>query len=227
MNIHGAKELYRNYKDNPYGLSVRITNEEYRNRLTSWQVPAIKKHLGDLTGKVFIDLGAGDIVLGEKLNEIGIPKKFYVQDINRASIESGFKRLQKSGVDTSNIIGLVSDNFDFSLIEDNELDCAFSNSLFSHLPFNSIYNCLVNLQSKMKPKTKYYSSMIILPDNTERDSFSWHPKDSNTSFSFRDPYHYTEKGLLNNMNKKNTGFIIKEIHEYGHPFQKLVEFEKV
>ncbi len=218
-----------NYTENNYGKVPRITNDKYRAFLTNYQVPAIKKHCGDLTGKVFLDIGAGDIVLGEKLNEIGVPKKFYVQDLSKPSILSGLKRLDASGVDISNIVGFVSTNFDFNVIEDGEVDYAFSNSLFSHLTINSITLCLHNLSPKMPIGAKYFSSMIVLPTDEDTYAYDWsYLKKLGTqlaSYSIKDPYHYTAN-TIKNLQQFNTGFKMKHIHDYGHPFQKLVEFER-
>jgi len=215
------------YTENAYGKNPRITSDEYRTDLTSWQVPAIKKHIGDLTGKVFIDIGAGDIVLGEKLNEIGVPKIFYVQDLNEVSLQVGAQRIAQSGVDMSIFKGIVSDSFIFDAVEDGEIDAAFSNSLFSHLSINSITLCLRNLFPKMKSNSSYFSSMIVLPSDAEEFSYDWKylgTKYSNVvSTSIRDPYHYTEN-TIRQLSNLNVGFEVKAIHNYGHPFQKLVEF---
>jgi len=215
------------YTDNNYLENPRITSEKYRNRLTSWQVPAIQKHIGDLTDKVFIDIGAGDIVLGEVLEQIGKPRKFYVQDLNKLAIESGLQRLKSINIDASIFSEMISNNFDFSLVEEGEIDAAFSNSLFSHLSINSITLCLRSLSSKMKVGSSYFTSMIVLPNNTEKLYHDWsylNKEGSNVkSCSIHDPYHYTEN-TINNLQNFNTGFKLKNIHDYGHPFQKLVEF---
>ena len=218
---------FPDYSENFYGKKARLTSESYRTDLASWQVPAIQKHIGDLTGKVFIDIGAGDIILGEKLSEIGIPKKFYVQDLSKPSLVSGLQRIRNLGVDTNNFHALVSDNFNFDAIEDRELDYAFSNSLFSHLTINSIVLCLQRLRPKMKLEAKYFSSMIILPDNVEKFIYDWSYLNKHginvKSCSIKDPFHYTENTIKNLQNFR-TGFEVKAIHSYGHPFQKLVEF---
>lgn len=88
---------YEEYTENNYGKVARITNDEYRERLTSCQVPAIKRHFGNLTGKTFLDIGAGDIVLGEKLADIGTPSTFYAQDLSQPSLDAGISRIGKAG----------------------------------------------------------------------------------------------------------------------------------
>ena len=49
------KTGYVNYTENSYGRVATITDEKYRKALVSWQIPAIKKHFGDLTDKPFIE----------------------------------------------------------------------------------------------------------------------------------------------------------------------------
>lgn len=221
------KTDYENYTENTYGKNARRTDEEYRAQLTSWQVPAVKRHFGDLTGKVFIDVGAGDIVLGETLSDIGVPSIFYAQDLSRPSLEAGLHRIREAGISTSIFRALVSDDFDFGVIPDRSLDAAFSNSLFSHLSINSILLCLRNLAPKMKPGSKYLSSMIVLPIGDERAPYDWSylgTKGSTVvSYPTRDPFHYTEE-TVHLLSSFKTGFDVTQVHDYGHPFQKLVEF---
>ncbi|MCF8467782.1 MAG: class I SAM-dependent methyltransferase [Sneathiella sp.] len=220
---------YENYTENNYGKKPRITNEEYRERLTSWQVPAIIEHFGDLTGKIFIDVGAGDIVLGEKMAELGRPKTFYVQDLSQPSLEAGLARIKAAGFDISNITTLVSDNFNFENVPDESIDFAFSNSLFSHLSIDSILLCLRNLSSKMKKGSKYMSSMIVVPNEEESKSYDWSflgKEGTNViSYPVKDPFHYAES-TVSLLSSFRTGFTVEAIHDYGHPFQKLVEFKK-
>lgn len=212
------------YKQNP-----RLTTPDKRERVSSFQVDAIKTHIGDLTDKVFIDIGAGDIVLGDKLDLIGIPRKFFVHDLSEKSIDTGLQRLKDTGsVDMSIFYKSVSDCFDFDLIADNEIDAAFSNSLFSHLSLNLITICLKNLFLKMKPGAKYFTSMIVLPDNIERHVYDWshldNPFAKHKSYTDKNPFHYTENTLKRLI--ESTGFQFIHTHEYDHPFQKLVEFHR-
>ena len=227
---HSRNTHFLDYNENSYGREARITNASYRKDLTSWQVPSIKQHLGSLEGKIFIDIGAGDIVLGEKLGEIGRPKKFFVQDLSEPSINAGLKRMNKNGVDTTNIIPLISYNFNFDKVDDASIDFAFSNSLFSHLSLNSIILCLRNLRPKMKVNAKYLTSMIVVPGEIEPLSYDWSylktPGSNIISYPTKDPYHYT-KSTINETLDGRIGFKIIQVHDYGHPFQKLVEFVAV
>lgn len=215
-------------KDNGYRKHLRTTDKSYRSDLSSWQVPAIQKHIGTLDGKVFLDIGAGTIIPGEHFEKIGKPNKYYAQDIRLEPLVEGIEFLKSKGVDTSIFHKLVSDDFDFSLIKDGEVDVAWSNSLFSHLSIDSIYYCLKNLKPKMKIGSSYYTSMIILPDNIERSDYNWHQPglkySNNISHSSRDPFHYTRSTLNQYPFIDQTGFKLKTIHNYGHPIQELVEF---
>ena len=223
------RSYYEDYNENNYAKVPRITNEAYRKNLVSWQIPAIKKHCGDLTNKSFIDIGAGDIVLGEYLNEIGTPKIFYAQDLSEHSLKKGIKRIKNSGVEIEIFRTITSDNFNFSEVNDLSLDYAFSNSLFSHLSINSILLCLKNLAPKMNIGSKYFSSMVVVPKGSENHPYDWsYLKNKGTniiSYPTQDPYHYSIESIYT-LSYFNTGFKVVNIHEYGHPFQKLVEFAK-
>lgn len=221
---------HEEYGENEYGKQARLTSDEYRNNLASWQVPAIQKHCGDLTGKVFIDIGAGDIILGEHQDKIGFPAIFYAQDLSRPSLQAGISRIAKAGIATDHIVPLASGNFDFSAIEDASIDFAFSNSLFSHLSINSILLCFAHLAPKMKPDARYFTSMIVVPHDAEYEPYDWGPvgagKTRLVSHSTRDPFHYSENSI-HLLKAYETGFEAVTVHPYGHPFQKLVEFRKV
>lgn len=222
MSTYNDKPTQDFYKENP-----RLTTHDKRERLAAFQVQAIQKHIGDLTNKVFLDIGAGDIVLGEKLDHIGTPQKFFVHDLSEKSIDVGLGRLKSTGINTDIFHKSVSDCFDFRAIQDQEVDVAFSNSLFSHLSIDLITLCLRNLSCKMKNGSSYFTSMIILPDNTERSSYNWSYIDSpfaqHSSYDNKNPFHYT-KNTLENLQTNDIGFEFSQVHEYGHPFQKLVEF---
>ena len=221
---------YESYSENDYGKFARITSSSYRNDLVSWQVPAIKKHFGDLTDKVFIDVGAGDIVLGEKMPELGFPKTFYVQDLSQPSLLAGLKRIKSAGINVDNIIAMSSDDFNFDKVPDSSIDFAFSNSLFSHLSINSIVLCLRNLSPKMKEHSIYMSSMIVVPGKVEPTSFDWSYLKTKgsavVSYPVKDPFHYTES-TVRLLPSFDTGFEVVAIHDYGHPFQKLIEFRRL
>ena len=213
-------------KENNYKNKARTTSKQYREDLSSWQIPAIQKHIGTLDGKVFLDIGAGTIIPGEHFEKIGKPNKYYAQDIRLEPLVEGIEFLKSKGVDTSIFHKLVSDDFDFGLIKDGEVDVAWSNSLFSHLSINSICHCLKNLHPKMKRGSSYYTSMLILPDNLERASYNWSQQNV-TSYSSRDPFHYTKSTLNKYPFIDQTGFQLKTIHKYGHPIQELVEFVRI
>ena len=211
------------YLENNYLKKPRIINDQYRKRLQSFQVPAIKKHFGSLEGRCFADIGCGDIPLGYCQGEIGRPKKYYATDLNKDALDSGFKSLINSGVDVSNIEMIPGPYFDFDLIPDASIDAAFSNSLFSHLSLNTILICLKRLRPKMANHAKYLSSMIILPPGIDCIEYKWEVKYGRVSHSSQDPFHYQFlefKEIVDSC----TDFSCRTLYEYGHPFQVLVEF---
>ena len=73
--------------------------DEYKSILTSFQIPAIIEHFQTLENKLFLDLGCGDIVLGEFQEIIGRPMKYFVQDINKNAVDAGINRLKGKGID--------------------------------------------------------------------------------------------------------------------------------
>jgi len=211
------------YVENNYLRNPRIINNEYRARLQSFQVPAIKKHFGHLEGKCFADIGCGDIPLGYCQEEMGRPKKYYATDLNRKALASGLKSMKKSGIDISNMEIISGPYFDFDLIPNASIDAAFSNSLFSHLSLNTILICLKRLRPKMANHAKYLSSMIILPPGIDCIEYKWEVKHGATSHAAKDPFHYRFSEFKKVVDSC-TDFTCHNSYEYGHPFQALVEF---
>ena len=137
------------------------------------QAPAIERHFGSLEGKVSLDIGAGDIVLGEALSSLCVPDIFYAQDLNQVSLDAGINRMREGGYGTGPTTTLSSDNFNFNAIPDATVDFAFSNSSFSHLSINSIVLCLRKLAPKMRESGRYLSSMILVPTSQEPERYDW------------------------------------------------------
>lgn len=214
------------YSENRYGKVARVTGVALRSTLLGYQIPAILEHFGRLDGAVFLDIGAGDIVLGDQTEELGMPEIFFAQDLSTPSLEEGLKRLRKSGFPTGHIVTLSSLDFNFEAIPRESIDLAFSNSLFSHLSLNSILLCLENLGPRMKSGSAYLSSMIVAPEGSHKTSVSW-PYAGGTirSYPTSDPYHYSNQ-TIQALSSLNPFFEVAKIHEYGHPFQKLVEFKR-
>ena len=72
--------------------------------------------------------------------------------------------------------------------------------------------------------------MIVIPGGDEAQPYDWsylERKLTNViSYLTKDPFHYNEE-FVATLSHFNTGFKVVTIHDYGHPFQKLVEFERV
>lgn len=212
------------HSENFYQQKTRIVNDEYRKRLQSYQVPAVLQHFGNVEGKAFADIGCGDMPLAYCWPQIGRPSIYYATDINQKAVNAGLKNLQRRGIDCNNIVPVTGPDFDFSAIPDGSVDAAFSNSLFSHLTLNSIILCLKRLHPKMKAGTTYMSSAIILPAGEDWcTDFEWKVKYGTHSHPCRDPYHYVFDELRQVVNS-TTDFECVASHDYGHPFQRLIEF---
>ena len=82
----------------------------------------------------------------------------------------------------------------------------------------------------MKVGSKYFSSMIIVPGEDVTKLYDWSylgRKYTNViSYPTKDPFHYNDEAV-DTLSHFNTGFKVVTIHDYGHPFQKLVEFIRV
>ena len=69
--------------------------------------------------------------------------------------------------------------------------------------------------------------MIVVPLEDEPGDYDWSylgtERSDVVSHLCSDPYHYASKTIGKLADLSGT-FKLAEIHDYGHPFQKLVEF---
>ena len=82
----------------------------------------------------------------------------------------------------------------------------------------------------MNKDSIYMSSMIVVPKKVEPEFYDWRylkQEESNVvSYSAKDPFHYAESTVYL-LSSFRTGFEVIDIHNYGHPFQKLVECKRI
>jgi SAM-dependent methyltransferase len=69
-------------------------------------------------------------------------------------------------------------------------DYALAQSVFSHLPWNSILRCLVNVQRVLKPGGQFYATFFEDRDGAHTLAPIYHEIGGKTTYSDQDPYHY-------------------------------------
>ena len=210
-------------------LDKLLAKEDYKsNRLwrehQTMQFEYVKR-LGLQSDHVFLDVACGPLRLGAALLPYLSNGLYYGMDINMSTIEAGVEKLEQDGIKPTNAVLFANDSFDFSPVSE-QVDMAFSNSLFSHLTLNSILLCLVSLSRILRQGVSYHSTFFRLPEEANwADPFSRKKWDRDfQTFANKDPYHY--KFSMIEFVADVAGFDVRLATDYGHPTQDMAVFTK-
>src|SRR6185503_15060018 len=91
-------------------------------------------------------------------------------------------------------------------------DFLLAQSLFTHLPLNSIMRCLVNAARVLEPDGRFFATFFENPDKRNVDPI---PQASTESFYDADPYHYDVETLASVCS--GTGLALEVVGDWGHP----------
>ncbi len=94
-------------------------------------------------------------------------------------------------------------------------DYALAQSVFSHLPWNSILRCLSNVQRVLKPDGKFYVTFFEDPDSTPNITPIYHEIGGITTYSDQDPYHY-QFGVFEELARR-TRLEVTYVGNWHHP----------
>jgi SAM-dependent methyltransferase len=122
---------------------------------------------------------------------------------------------------------LQNEEFDFARFG-TRFDFALAQSVFTHLPFNSISRCLVEVAGVLKPDGRFFATIfeqpdaftlepILQPGTAEYDPF--------LTYVDRDPYHYPAR--LFEAFCAGSPLEFRYLGDWGHPRnQRMLEFRR-
>ncbi len=169
-----------------------------------------------------LDIGCGALRLGTLALDYLEPKHYYGVDISEELLDAGYNKeltdRQRERLPRSHLH--ATEAFDFSYLNDQKMDRAIAQSLFTHLPLNHIRHCLRRLQPHMKEGSPFYATFSICPDHHDMTQPLIHPSSEDIStdvmtYDIKDPYHYTLEDL--EYCTKNTPWRCQLIGDWGHP----------
>lgn len=178
----------------------------------------------------FLDLGCGCLRAGIKLIEYLYKDNYYGQDINlyllRMGLENEMPNNLKDKVNINNFC--ISKDFTLLFDQDIKFDMAISQSVFTHLPLNHLYYCLLKIKDYFKKDSKFFVSYWIIPEDYNLcDFFDWGHGIITSHIS--DVYHY-KKSQIENIFKDpliNKFWSLEYIGDWNHPRdQKMFCFIK-
>ena len=171
----------------------------------------------------FLDVGCGSLRGGVRFIPYLEKGRYYGVDRNEQLLAGGRKEIEAANL-WDRLPNLSQmDDFGFDRL-DQVFDFALANSVFTHMPLNSIVRCLVNVDRVLRPGGGFYATFF---ENPEGRTFlePLEQGDGFSSFYDQDPFHYTRDAL--EWACEETGLTASYVGDWGHPrHQVMMEFRK-
>lgn len=136
--------------------------------------------------KTLLDVGCGSLRGGIHFIKYLKTGNYYGIDINPSLINAGKIELQEQHISkTVNL--MVNGDFEFKLFK-QKFDFALAQSVFTHLPINHIFKCLINIDKVLKKEGKFYATFFETKDKFNLKAIK--QSEEVTSYIDKDPFHY-------------------------------------
>ncbi|MEM2085824.1 MAG: class I SAM-dependent methyltransferase [Archaeoglobaceae archaeon] len=140
----------------------------------------------------FLDVGCGSLRGGIHFIRYLMPTHYVGVDIDEELLKAGKLELVKNNLLDKNPVLVRMGDFNFSSLN-REFDFALAQSVFTHLPLNSIIRCILNIEKVLVRGGRFYATFFESPKKFHLEPLR-HPKvdgpDTITNFDM-DPYHYS------------------------------------
>ncbi len=175
----------------------------------------------------FLDFGCGVMRAGRHIVRYLDEGHYCGVDIDESMIIGGTSQLDEDNLSGKNARLRASSEIDVDF--GNPFDFAIAQSVFTHLPINTIWHCLANISEVMTPGGIFYATFFRGPDGAERFSPMQQPvregRVSVRTFTDSNPYHYAFDDF-----KRMCGILplsVEDIGEWGHPrHQQMLAFTR-
>jgi len=167
-----------------------------------------------------LDIGCGSLRGGVRFVRYLGDGHYYGIDSQQWLLDAGKRiELARAGLADRTAHLLCRDDFDFSVFG-VAFDYAIAQSVFTHLPWNSILRCLVNAQKALKPEGRFYATFFQDKTGESRISPLTHPIGGRVTYPDRDPYHY-EFDVFEELARR-VGLKVDYIGEWNHPRDQMM-----
>lgn len=174
-----------------------------------------------------LDVGCGALRGGVRFVHYLDAGNYFGLDINQSLLEAGYDvELAAEGLRAklprSNL--LSNDEFDLQSVEVS-FSFALAQSVFTHLTFNRIRQCLTRVAQVMKEDGVFYATFFELPDGTPTDQPMRHHPGDVVSYGTQDPYHYRFADFEHAI--RDLPWSLRYIGDWRHPRgQRMLAFVK-
>ena len=164
-----------------------------------------------------LDIGCGCLRGGVKFVAYLDAGNYYGIDASRSLLDSGYEiELPKAGLQRrlprANL--LCSADFEFSAAGCH-FDFALAQSVFTHLSFNRIRECLERLAPVMAPGGAFFATFFEAPEDAPVMQDVTHPPAGVVTHASSDPYHYRFSDFQHAC--KGLPWSLRYIGEWKHP----------
>jgi SAM-dependent methyltransferase len=159
-----------------------------------------------------LDIGCGSLRGGSRFIPYLDAGHYFGVDRDRRLIETGLSEEIDPQVRAEKTPHVeVMEDFGFERLG-RRFDFALAQSLFTHIPLNSIMRCVVNVARVLEPSGRFYATYFENPDKRNVDPVQ---QVVTESFYDADPYHYDLDTLRSVCH--GTGLELEQAGEWGHP----------
>jgi SAM-dependent methyltransferase len=106
-----------------------------------------------------LDVGCGSLRGGVHFVRYLDDGNYYGLDINRRLLDAGRRELAKAGLGDRAITLINDDQFRFAKFGE-KFDYALAQSVFTHLPLNTIMRCLGEIENALLPGGRFYATFF-------------------------------------------------------------------
>jgi SAM-dependent methyltransferase len=171
-----------------------------------------------------LDVGCGPLRAGIHFIEYLEPGHYAGTDKRGDVLETArIVELPQRGLEAKEPLLVADERFEFGKLG-RTFDFAMAQSVFTHLPLNSIMRCLVEMGRALNPGGKFYASIFENPQGKlHLDDIQ--QADTTVTHYERDFYHYDLETLRYAC--EGTGLTLGYEGDYGHPHnEKMLVFTR-
>jgi len=173
-----------------------------------------------------LDVGCGSLRGGVHFIRYLDPGNYFGIDVSPSLLDAGYDaELGSAGLQERMPRENLRCTSEFDVGFDVQFDCALAQSVFTHLTFNRIRQCLERLAPSMKPGGTFYATFFELPEGSPAGTPLQHPHGIVTH-DVADPYHYRLSDLEHAA--AQLPWKVRYLGDWEHPRdQRMVMFESL
>ncbi|MFM7271128.1 MAG: methyltransferase [Actinomycetes bacterium] len=179
------------------------------------------------TDQYLLDLGCGVLRGGRHFVRYLDAGRYCGVDIDADMIAGAERQLVEDGLTDKGARLRVTETFDVDFGQ--PFDVAIAQSVFTHLPLNSIWRALANVSGQLAEGGVFYATFFRGPDGPERLEPIMQPcadgRAAVRTFADRNHYHYSPQDFVRLC--ENLPLTVTDIGDWGHPRgQQMLAFTR-